>query len=88
MAQERKSNRYNYLLESASEVGYASNLITIEVGRLVNTEGLKLLKKLIKASTKDMNRLMTECSRLVIIGSFKIWCSCNSSTPTLDFKND
>ena len=78
-----------YLNQHLRYVEYASNLITVEVGSrgLVNTEGFKSLKKLIKASTKDMNQLMTDCSRLDITGSFKIWCSCNSSSPTLDFKN-
>ncbi len=77
----RKEDRYHDLITEAREAGYRANLITIEMGSrgLPNMAGFQRLRVALNLSTQEFRQLLTDAARQAITGSYKIWCSRNST---------
>ena len=78
----RKKGRYFDLIREAKEAGYASTLITLEMGSrgLPNMVGFQRLRDALKIPTQEFKKLLTDALRQAITCSYKIWCSRNCTT--------
>ena len=78
-AAERKRTKYEELVQSAQQTGYATKLITIEVGArgVLHMMGFQVLKCELNLTKSEFSSMLYQVSRRAIEGSFGIWCSRN-----------
>ena len=76
----RKRAKYYDLVEAGREVGYSTELITIEVGSrgMLCAADFDTLRVAINASQKEATALCLEVIRTTLLESFRIWGSRNS----------
>ena len=84
-AAERKTIKYEEVVERARASGYTATFISLEVGSrgIINPHGFDCLKKVFNITKRDYATLLVQLSRIVITESFKIWCMRNA-----DHQND
>ena len=78
-AAKRKEAKYLDLVSSIKEAGFTTTLLTVEMGSrgLPNVNGWRKLQRVIGLSNRATKDLMTETAKLVIVGSYRIWCARN-----------
>ena len=76
-----KEAKYIDLIDQAKANGYKAQLITLEVGSrgLVNKKGFIQLKQILGISNSQLDGLLLQIIRTVILQSYKIWCCKNVS---------
>ena len=79
-ARQCKRAKYEGLVEAGCEVGYSTELITLEVGSrgMVSDDDFATLHLIFGTSRKDMDYLALAVIRSTLLESFKIWCSRNT----------
>ena len=81
-ATARKQLNYRDLTLAAEEAGYASSIITVEVGSrgMPNIDRFENLKHQFVLSKHEVHSLMMSLCAQAIRGSFAVWCSRNRAT--------
>ena len=80
-AHEHKLSKYQDLLEEGTRAGYHTKCLAFEVGSrgLISKNVLLDLRQALNVSVKAIIKLAVSVSRLAILGSFKVWCTRNTS---------
>ena len=78
----RKEAKYEELVEAEWVAGYRVKLITLEVGLrgMATDDDITTIKDTVHASPKAVGSTISSIVRIVILESFKIWCSWNVAT--------
>ena len=81
-AAQRKQAKYEELQQNARGAGYATNIITLEVGSrgMVNDIGFAPLKDHLSMRDRDLTSLLQSLSLEAIRQSHQIWCCRNNLT--------
>ena len=74
-----RPNLFQFSVEQAQTKGYDTKLITIEVGSrgVPHLPGFEDLASDLGLQRKQLARLLEDCAKLALAGSFSIWCSRN-----------
>ena len=77
---ERKTLKYEDVIQRARTTGYVAKLITLEVGSrgVINMPGFTKLKEELKITKKDYSLLLIRLSCISISESYIIWCKRNT----------
>ena len=78
-ARDRKRDKYHDLVVAGKAAGYATRLITLEVGSrgMVDIADFAGLQEAVHAQERDYIALCQQTIRAVILGSYSIWGSRN-----------
>ena len=78
-ASQRKTNKYQDLLETCTANGYTTSLVTLEVGSrgFVNVTGFEQLLKIFPISKGGKLKLLRAICREAILQSHQIWTTRN-----------
>ena len=78
-ASQRKTNKYQDLLDTCTANGYNTKLVTLEVGSrgFINISGFQQLFKLFALSKREQLNLFRAVGREAILQSHRIWTARN-----------